>query len=63
MSSIAAECAAVFLLAAFTLLLTPERPAVVAFLALFEKEIAEVVVQDREAFVLFTISFNMLFMA
>jgi hypothetical protein len=63
MSSVAAECVVVFLLAAFTLLLIPDRPAVTAFLAELEKARAEVDVVERDAFVLITISFSMLFMA
>jgi hypothetical protein len=63
MSSVAAECVVVFLLAAFTLLVTQDRPAVAAFFAEFEKARAEVDVVESEAFVLVTISFSMLFMA
>ena len=63
MSSTAAECVVVFLLAAFTLLLTPDRPAAVAFFAEVEKARAEVDVLESEALVLFTMSFSMFFIA
>lgn len=62
-SSIAAECVVVFLLAAFTLLLTPDKPAAEAFFAEFEKARAEVYVPEREASVLLVISLSMLFIA
>ena len=63
MSSTAAECVVVFLLAAFKLLLTPDRPAAVAFFAEVEKARAEEDVLESEVLVLLTMSFSMFFIA